>query len=247
LFCDNGSEFTSQSMDLADTLFAVRRRLRPSEYRRAASALDGSVVRQSVSPAAPIEPPTLSLISRPALPTKSIRGSSLAEHAGNSTVACLAHDERDGRGWRNIGDGHGFSRRSCAHWRRICLLDQQHSQCNLPPRETVLIPAGSQSATFTISTTAVATSTTVTITGSYNTFKQTGIFTIVPSFSLSISPSSLIGLYEGGPATGTVTLSGPASDGTVDLEQLAAPGSFRAGERLGNRWSEDCNIFAQRL
>jgi len=55
----------------------------------------------------------------------------------------------------------------------------------------------------------------VTITGSYNTFKQTGIFTIVPSFSLSISPSSLIGLYEGGPATGTVTLSGPASDGTV--------------------------------
>jgi hypothetical protein len=97
-------------------------------------------------------------------------------------------------------------------------LTSSTPSATFPRGKTVLIPAGSQSATFTISTTAVATSTTVTITGSYNTFKQTGIFTIVPSFSLSsvsISPSSLIGLYGGGPATGTVTLSGPASDGTV--------------------------------
>ena len=97
-------------------------------------------------------------------------------------------------------------------------LTSSSPSATFPNGKTVLIPAGSQTATFTISTTAVTASTAVTIKGSYNSFKQTGRFTIVPSFSLSsvsISPSSLIGLYGGGPATGTVTLSGPASDGTV--------------------------------
>jgi hypothetical protein len=100
---------------------------------------------------------------------------------------------------------------------RVSLTSSSPS-ATFPSGKTVLIPAGLQTATFTISTTAVTAATTVTITGSYNSFKQSAHFTIVPPFSLSsvsISPSSLIGLYGGGPATGTVTLSGPASDATV--------------------------------
>jgi hypothetical protein len=97
-------------------------------------------------------------------------------------------------------------------------LTSSSPSATFPNGKTVLIPAGSQSSTFTISTTTVSAATTITITGTYNSFKQSARFTIVPPFSLSsvsISPSSLIGLYGGGPATGTVTLSGPAADGTV--------------------------------
>jgi hypothetical protein len=97
-------------------------------------------------------------------------------------------------------------------------LSSSSPSATFPNGHTVLIPAGSQTATFNISTSAVTAATNVTITGSYSAFKQSARFTIVPSFflsSVSISPSSLIGLYGGGPATGTVTLSGPASDGTV--------------------------------
>jgi hypothetical protein len=97
-------------------------------------------------------------------------------------------------------------------------LTSSTPSATFPNGNTVLIPAKSQTATFTISTAAVTALTGVTITGSYHSFKQSGRFTIVPPFflsSVSISPSSLIGLYGGGPATGTVTLSGPASDGTV--------------------------------
>jgi len=97
-------------------------------------------------------------------------------------------------------------------------LTSSGPSATFPNGNTVLIPAKSQTATFTISTTAVTTPTPVTITGTYHSLKQSGRFTIVPPFSLSsvsFSPFSLIGLYGGAPATGTVTLSGPASDGTV--------------------------------
>jgi hypothetical protein len=97
-------------------------------------------------------------------------------------------------------------------------LTSSRPSATFPNGKTVLIPAGSQTATFTISTTGVTAATPITITGSYNSFKQSARFTIVPPSSLSsvsISPSSLIGLYGGGPATGTVILTGPASDGTV--------------------------------
>ena len=97
-------------------------------------------------------------------------------------------------------------------------LTSSSPSATFPNGNTVLIPAKSQTATFTISTTAVTTPTPVTITGTYHSLKQSGRFTIVPPLSLSsisFSPSSLIGLYGGAPSTGTVTLSGPASDGTV--------------------------------
>jgi hypothetical protein len=121
-------------------------------------------------------------------------------------------------------------------------LTSSSPSATFPNGNTVLIPAKSQIATFTISTAAVTALTGVTITGSYHSFKQSGRFTIVPPFflsSVSISPSSLIGLYGGGPATGTVTLSGPASDGTVvtlsssipAVVSLPASVSFKAGAK----------------
>jgi hypothetical protein len=97
-------------------------------------------------------------------------------------------------------------------------LASSSTTATFPNGKTVLIPAGSQSANFTVSTASVTASTAVTITGLYNTIKQSARFTIVPPSSIvsvSISPASLIGLYGGGAATGTVTLTGAAADGTV--------------------------------
>ena len=100
----------------------------------------------------------------------------------------------------------------------LVTLTSSSPSATFPNGKTVLIPAGSQSANFTIATASVTASTAVTITGSYGAFKQSARFTIVPPSSIasvSISPASLIGLYGGGPATGTVTLTGAAADGTV--------------------------------
>jgi hypothetical protein len=100
----------------------------------------------------------------------------------------------------------------------VVTLSSSSAAATFPNGKTVTIPAGSQTATFRISTKAVSASTPVTITASYNSVKQQAKFTIVPAFSLSsvsVSPSSLIGLFGGAPAVGTVTLSGPASDGVV--------------------------------
>lgn len=97
-------------------------------------------------------------------------------------------------------------------------LTSSSASATFPNGKTVLIPAGAQSSTFTIATQGVTGSTPVTITGTYNSVKQSAKFSIVPPASLtsvSLSPASLIGLFGGAPATGTVTLSGPAPDGTL--------------------------------
>ena len=96
----------------------------------------------------------------------------------------------------------------------IVTLASSSSAATFPNGKTVTIPAGSQTATFPISAKAVTTSTPVTLTASYSAVKQKTNFTIVPAFSLSsvsVSPSSVIGLFGGASAVGTVTLSGPAS------------------------------------
>jgi hypothetical protein len=81
---------------------------------------------------------------------------------------------------------------------------------------SVTVPAGSQTAPFTITTGHVAASTPVTISASYHAVTLTASFAIVPPFTLaSVSGTSVIGMFGGAPAVGTVTLSGPASDGTV--------------------------------
>src|SRR5882762_9240575 len=84
---------------------------------------------------------------------------------------------------------------------------------------TVTIPAGSTSATFDIGTGAEAAVDPVSITASWNGVNQSAGFNVIPSFSFSsvklLSPS-LFGMFGGLNATSaTVTVSGPAADGTV--------------------------------
>jgi hypothetical protein len=95
-----------------------------------------------------------------------------------------------------------------------------------PGGNTVMIPAGSQSAAFSISTAAVAASTPVTISAAYQLVTLNGHFTVVPPFavsSVSVAPASLFGMFGGNPAVGTVTLSGPASDGVLVTLASANP------------------------
>jgi hypothetical protein len=82
---------------------------------------------------------------------------------------------------------------------------------------TVSIPAGATTATFTVTTSPVATATTVNILGSYNGFQSATLTITSPSLSsLSLSPTSVT---AGSSTTGTVTLTGPAPAGgtTVTL------------------------------
>jgi hypothetical protein len=80
---------------------------------------------------------------------------------------------------------------------------------------SVTVPAGATSANFTVSTRAVSSTTSVTITASAGGVSRTATLTVNPSpsvtlQSLTISPTSVWG---GSTATGTVTLSGPAPAG----------------------------------
>src|SRR6266850_1641647 len=87
-----------------------------------------------------------------------------------------------------------------------------------PGGNTVVVPAGSLAATFSISTAGVAASTPATISATKDRVTLNGQFTVVPPFaisSVSVSPASLFGMFGGNPAVGTVTLSGPAADGVV--------------------------------
>jgi hypothetical protein len=76
---------------------------------------------------------------------------------------------------------------------------------------SVTIPAGATGATFPVSTSAVTTTTSATISGTYNG-TQSATLTINPPVlsSVSLNPTSVAG---GNSATGTVTLNGPAPSG----------------------------------
>jgi hypothetical protein len=75
----------------------------------------------------------------------------------------------------------------------------------------VSIPAGSTSATFTITTSAVGASTQVTISGTYITTHTTALTITPAAFStLTLSPNSVV---NGSSTTGTLTLNGPAPAG----------------------------------
>lgn len=76
----------------------------------------------------------------------------------------------------------------------------------------VLVPAGANSATFTINTGVVSASTTVTLTAtSHGVIKSADLIIAPPTLaSISIDPTEVAG---GNPATGTVTLSGEAGVG----------------------------------
>src|SRR5713226_2498422 len=81
------------------------------------------------------------------------------------------------------------------------------------PADGVTVPAGATSATFTVTTSPVATSTSVTISASYGGGTQTATLTVSPQTlpvlsSLTLDPPNVTG---GTPSTGTVTLDRPAS------------------------------------
>jgi hypothetical protein len=95
-------------------------------------------------------------------------------------------------------------------------LSSSSPSVTFPSGRTVTVPAGSRSATFTMASSAVVTSIPVTISAIYHTITQKASFTLVNKFSLvSISPITIIGEFGGHAGVGTLTLSGPASDGTV--------------------------------
>jgi hypothetical protein len=77
---------------------------------------------------------------------------------------------------------------------------------------SVTVAPGGTSANFSVTTSAVAASTPVSISASYGGGTQTASVTVIPPIvsSLALSPASVTG---GSPATGTVTLNGPAPAG----------------------------------
>jgi hypothetical protein len=105
--------------------------------------------------------------------------------------------------------------------------------------DSVTVAAGASTATFSVDTSAVGTTTSVNILGSYNGF-QSATLTINPPVlsTVSLSPASVVG---GGSSTGTVSLTGPAPIGgavvtllsddasaTVPASVTVAPGATTA-------------------
>jgi hypothetical protein len=101
----------------------------------------------------------------------------------------------------------------------ITLASSDPAAAFFPAGSTVTIPSGATSATFDIATGAVAAPHLVTITASWNGVNQSAGFNIIPPFSVSsvtFANPSLFGMFGGLNSTSaTVTLSGPAANGTV--------------------------------
>jgi hypothetical protein len=100
----------------------------------------------------------------------------------------------------------------------LIYLSSSMSAATVPP--SVTVAAGATSATFTVSTGAVTTSTPVTISASYGGATKTASLTVIPAassptlVSVAVNPSSVAG---GSLSTGTVTLSGAAPSGGVNV------------------------------
>ncbi len=85
----------------------------------------------------------------------------------------------------------------------------------------VIVAAGQTSATFTVTTTAVTSSTSVYITAAYGGLSNYAYMTVQPLLrSISVSPYSVIG---GSSATGTVNLNGPAPSGGTTVTLSSSP------------------------
>ncbi|MFL6452121.1 MAG: hypothetical protein ACJ746_31305 [Bryobacteraceae bacterium] len=85
---------------------------------------------------------------------------------------------------------------------------------------SIIVPAGSTSATFTVSTSPIGSTRTVTVTGSYNGVSKTATVTITPSatvalVSVSVNPASI---RSETPTNGTVTISTAAPAGGIGVE-----------------------------
>jgi len=98
-----------------------------------------------------------------------------------------------------------------------------------PQTAALAIPAGASSANFSVTTAAVVSATSVSITAAWNGVSQAANLMLVPAYSLtgvSVNPSSQ---YGGFTTTGMVTLSSPAdSNATISLSSNSALASVPA-------------------
>jgi hypothetical protein len=102
---------------------------------------------------------------------------------------------------------------------QVALASSNTTAARVP--SSVTVAAGATSATFTVSTSSVAASTTVTISAAFGGATMSASLTVTPASpppptlsSLALNPTSVTG---GNPSTGTVTLSGPAPVGGVQV------------------------------
>ena len=94
-------------------------------------------------------------------------------------------------------------------------LSSNNAAASVPSNVTV--PAGSNTATFTISTSPVSASTQATIFASYDGLTPSASLTVIPPTvsSLTLNPNSVVGGLQS--STGTVTLTGPAPAGGAQV------------------------------
>jgi hypothetical protein len=94
-------------------------------------------------------------------------------------------------------------------------LSSSNAAASVP--SSVIVPAGSNTASFTVTTNPVPTSTVATIFASYDGVTPSASLTVTPPTvsSLTLSPSSVVGGVQS--STGTVTLSGPAPTGGAQV------------------------------
>jgi hypothetical protein len=98
----------------------------------------------------------------------------------------------------------------------LVTLASSNAAVFFPSGNTVLIPAGSQFADFKVSTRAVSVPTLTTISATYHLVTLNTSLSVVSAFTLaSIVPVTVLGEFGGHAGVGTLTLSGPASDGVV--------------------------------
>jgi hypothetical protein len=92
------------------------------------------------------------------------------------------------------------------------LVTLSSNSSSATPPVTVMVPEGSGSTSFTMTTSAVATAVSATITATLGTSSLTASLAVHPAYpaSVSVSPASVVG---GASSTGTVTLNGPAPAG----------------------------------
>src|SRR5882762_8689476 len=105
-------------------------------------------------------------------------------------------------------------------------LSSNNGAASVP--SSVAVPSGATSATFTANTSPVTASTTVAISASYGGASRSATLTVTPPplptvTSLTLNPTSVIGGAQS--STGTVTLSGPAPAGGVQVMLSSSNGA----------------------
>jgi hypothetical protein len=107
----------------------------------------------------------------------------------------------------------------------VALSSSNAAAASVP--SSVTIPAGSNSAAFTITTSPVAASTVTSILASYDGMTPSATLTVTPPplvvSSLTLNPTSVVGGVQS--STGTVTLSGPARAGGAQVMLSSSGGA----------------------